>query len=58
MLNADSDPVKRFFKLVALKSNFNIKNYYRLQSKVMPKNWIWLLDYYRYNTIVSLFACL
>ena len=55
MLNADSNPVKRFFKLVALKSYFNIKNY-RLQSKVMPKNWIWLPDYY--NTIVGLFACL
>jgi len=35
MLNADNSPIKRFFNLMALKSLFNIKNYYGLQSKIM-----------------------
>ena len=40
MLNADSSPVKKFFKLMALKNYFHIKNYYGFQSKIMSKKCI------------------
>ena len=43
MLNADNGPAKKFFKLMILKNLFHTKNYYGL---IMPKNWIWLPDYF------------